>query len=48
VRAEFVKNPQDWLYSSTGNYYGLEKLLEIECLQQRLITVKADCKSLQV
>jgi putative transposase len=48
VRAGFVKNPQDWLYSSAGNYCGLEKLLEVECIQQKLISVPVDCKSTQI
>jgi len=39
VRAGFVKSPEDWLYSSAANYYGLESILEVECLQQRLITI---------
>jgi putative transposase len=39
VAAGFVKNPQEWLYSSANNYYGLESILEVECLPQRLITV---------
>ncbi len=38
VRAGFVKEPQEWLYSSAKNYYGLENILEISCLPQRLIT----------
>jgi putative transposase len=39
VAAGFVKNPQEWLYSSASNYYGLESMLTVECLPQRLITV---------
>ena len=38
VEAGFVKEPQDWLYSSARNYYGLESILEVECLPRRLVT----------
>lgn len=38
VRSGFVKEPQDWLYSSARNYYGLDNIFEIECLPQRLIS----------
>lgn len=38
VRSGLVKQPQDWLYSSARNYYGLDSIFEVECLQQRLIT----------
>ncbi len=38
VRAGFVKEPQEWIYSSACNYYGLEGILNVECLPQRLIT----------
>jgi putative transposase len=39
VKAGFVKNPEEWLYSSAAWYYGLECILEVECLPPRLITV---------
>jgi len=39
VESGFVKEPQDWLYSSARNYYGLDGILEVECIPQRLITV---------
>lgn len=39
VKSGFVLKPEDWLYSSARNYYGLDNLLQIECLPQRLITV---------
>jgi REP element-mobilizing transposase RayT len=39
VEAGFVKEPQEWIYSSATNYYGLESILEVECLSPRLITV---------
>ncbi len=37
VRAGFVLSPQEWLYSPTKNYYGLGDILDVECLQRRLI-----------
>lgn len=39
VEAGFVKEPKNWLYSSARNYTGLEGILDVECLPQRLITV---------
>jgi len=38
VRAGFVKEPHEWLYSSAPNYYGFESILDIEILEQRLKT----------
>jgi len=38
VEAGFVNEPQEWVYSSATNYYGLKSILEVECLPQRLIT----------
>ena len=39
VRAGFVKKAEDWIYSSATNYYGLESLLNVECLPKRLISL---------
>jgi len=39
VRAGFVKHPQEWIYSSASNYYGLESIMEIICLEQKLIAL---------
>jgi putative transposase len=39
VRAGFVKKAEDWIYSSATNYYGLESLLNVNCLPQRLISL---------
>ena len=36
--AGLVKQPQEWIYSSATNYYGLESIIEIETLTPRLIT----------
>ncbi len=38
VRAGFVQNQWDWLYSSATNYQDMESLLEVEKIAQRLIT----------
>ena len=38
VRAGFVENQWDWLYSSAANYQDMESLLEVEKIAQRLIT----------
>ena len=42
VEAGFVSLPEDWLYSSAGNYVGSERLVinEIECLSPPLRTVE--------
>ena len=41
VKEKFVKNPQDWLYSSASNYWNGEGLLEkVYCLDPMLITVR--------
>ena len=38
VRAGFVENQWDWLYSSATNYQDMENLIEVEKIAQRLIT----------
>jgi len=38
VEAGYVKEPQEWLYSSATNYYGMESIIEVETLAPRLIT----------
>jgi hypothetical protein len=38
VKEGWVKNPEDWCYSSASNYQEMESILEIERLPQRLIT----------
>ncbi len=38
VEEKFVTKAEDWIYSSATNYAGLESVLEVEILQQRLIT----------
>ena len=41
VKEKFVKNPQEWLYSSASNYwYGEGLLKEVQCLTPRLKTVR--------
>ena len=41
VKEKFVKNPQEWLYSSASNYwYGEGLLEEVYCLAPRLQTVR--------
>ncbi|MFM1914857.1 MAG: hypothetical protein RLZZ531_526 [Bacteroidota bacterium] len=41
VKEKFVKNPQEWLYSSASNYWFGEGLLqEVQCLTPRLKTVR--------
>jgi REP element-mobilizing transposase RayT len=41
VKEKFVKNPQEWLYSSASNYwYGEGLLEEVRCLAPRLQTVR--------
>jgi hypothetical protein len=41
VKEKFVKNPQDWLYSSASNYwYGEGLLEEVQCLTPRLRIVR--------
>jgi REP element-mobilizing transposase RayT len=37
VKAGWVKNPEDWRYSSASNYQDTESILEVEKLPQRLI-----------
>jgi len=39
VRAGFVKEPQDWIYSSATNYQEIESILDIVCLPPRLIAL---------
>lgn len=41
VKASFVSNPEDWIYSSASNYVETEIVLleEVECLTPFLITV---------
>ena len=39
VRAGFVREPQEWVYSSASNYYGLEGILDVACLPPIWITV---------
>ncbi len=38
VNSGYVKKAEDWLYSSARNYYGLDTIFEVECIQQKLIT----------
>ena len=41
VKEKFVKNPQEWFYSSASNYwYGEGLLEEVHCLAPRLQTVR--------
>ena len=40
VRAGFVREPQEWIYSSASNYYGMESILEVDCLPPRLVTIR--------
>lgn len=41
VKAKYVKNPQEWIYSSASNYwYGEGLLEEVQCLTPRLKTVR--------
>ena len=41
VKEKYVKNPQEWLYSSASNYWYGEGLLdEVQCLTPRLKTVR--------
>ena len=41
VKEKFVKNPQQWLYSSASNYwFGKGLLEEVQCLTPRLKTVR--------
>ena len=40
VEAGFVKQPQEWIYSSATNYQDMESIMEVETISQRLITVK--------
>ncbi len=40
VRAGIVVNPEDYLYSSAGNYAEMENILEIELLSLPAITIK--------
>ncbi len=40
IRAKFVKNPEDWIYSSMSNYLGMESILEVETLIPPLQTIK--------
>jgi putative transposase len=39
VESGFVRQPEEWIYSSASNYNGLESIMEVECFPQRLITV---------
>ena len=41
VKANLVKNAEDWLYSSATNYFGIENsvLEEVICLSSKLIIV---------
>lgn len=38
VEAGFVKHAHEWIYSSATNYQGMESLIDIETISQRLIT----------
>ena len=41
IKEKYVKNPQEWLYSSASNYgYGEGLLDEVQCLTPRLKTVR--------
>ncbi len=40
VKAGLVREPQDWIYSSATNYFGLESVLDVEIVSPRLITVR--------
>ena len=40
VEAGFVKQPQEWIYSSATNYQDMESIMEVETISQRLITEK--------
>jgi REP element-mobilizing transposase RayT len=41
VKEKYVKNPQEWLYSSASNYwYGEGLLEEVQCLTPRLKSVR--------
>ncbi|MBX3164825.1 MAG: hypothetical protein KF900_10110 [Bacteroidetes bacterium] len=39
VEAGYVRKSYEWIYSSASNYYGMESIIEVECLQQRLNTI---------
>ena len=38
VRAGFVKNAWEWVYSSASNYHEMESIIEVVIIPQRLIT----------
>lgn len=40
VEAGLVKDPCDWIYSSASNYQEMESIIEIERINQKLITYK--------
>jgi hypothetical protein len=37
--ANFVEKPEDYLYSSAKNYYGMKGLIDIDLLDPLIITV---------
>lgn len=39
IKAGFVEKPEDYLYSSARNYYGMKGLTEIDLLDPLIITV---------
>ena len=39
VEAGFVKQAQDWIYSSASNYHELESVLPVEIISQSLIAL---------
>ena len=39
VKAGFVEKPEEWLYSSARNYYGMKGLIEISFLDPLIITI---------
>ncbi len=39
VEAGFVKQPQEWIYSSATNYQEMESLISVHILSQPLITI---------
>ena len=38
LQAGFVKQPQEWIYSSATNYYGIDSLIDVETLTSKLVS----------
>ncbi len=39
VQAGFVEKPEEWLYSSARNYYGLKGLIEVILIDPQVIVI---------